>query len=98
MFARKKPNQDQATDKKDGDIKKDSAVEIAETKEPKEPSSKKWLIGIICGIIGLLGGVGCFLAIFLIPKEALPDLLYSNTKRHRRCKATIWANRCGRRI
>lgn len=40
------------------------------------PQDKKWLVFLLCGIVGLLGGIGCILAIFLLPKEAKPDLVF----------------------
>lgn len=62
---------------------KEKPVEMAEivdkvdkqsSKDKGAPTSKKWLVFLLCGIFGLLGGIGCILAIFLLPKEALPDL------------------------
>ncbi len=38
------------------------------------PIGKSWIAFLIGGILALLGGVGCILAIFLLPKEVLPDL------------------------
>lgn len=55
------------------------AVEKVNKKSGKnegEVTSKKWLVFLLIGIFGILGGVGCILAIFLIPKEALPDLVF----------------------
>ena len=40
------------------------------------PISKKWLVFLICGIIGVIGG-GVMIALpFLLPKDVLPDLEY----------------------
>ena len=35
------------------------------------PIGKSWIAFLIGGILALLGGVGCILAIFLLPKEVL---------------------------
>jgi hypothetical protein len=43
-------------------------------KKEGAPTSKKWLAFLLIGLFGILGGVGCILAIFLLPKETLPDL------------------------
>ena len=37
-------------------------------------SSRAWLVFLILGIIGMMGGVACVLVVFLMPKEVLPDL------------------------
>lgn len=61
----------------------ESASEIAgkEDEKPKKvekeaKSSKKWLVFLLCGIFGILGGAGMIVAMFLIPREVLPDLSY----------------------
>ena len=62
---------------------KEKAVEIDDTVEKIDkksgknegaPNSKKWLVFLFVGIFGILGGAGCILAIFLLPKETLPEL------------------------
>ena len=61
----------------------ESASEIAgkEDEKPKKvekeaKSSKQWLAFLLCGIFGILGGAGMIVAMFLIPREVLPDLSY----------------------
>lgn len=47
-------------------------------KKPIEPkkSPRSWLIFLIAGIVGIIGGVACLLVVFLTPKEVLPDLTF----------------------
>lgn len=62
-------------DKKPVDV--EEVVEKIDKKSGKNegaPTSKKWLVFLLIGIFGILGGAGCILAIFLLPKEVLPDL------------------------
>ncbi len=42
--------------------------------EKATKSSKVWLILLISGIVGIIGGLVCFLAVLLAPEETLPDL------------------------
>lgn len=47
-----------------------------EAKSKKEKSSKSWLVMLIFGIVGIVGGATMFLLPFIIPEEALPDLVF----------------------
>lgn len=62
------------------DEKTKKSSSILEKKEKKKLKSskvvKKWLVFLIVGIVGLLGGITCILLTFLLPKESLPDLVY----------------------
>lgn len=40
------------------------------------PKNKKWLVFLLCGIFGILGGAGMIVAMFLIPREVLPTLTF----------------------
>jgi len=41
-----------------------------------EKKSKKWIVFLAFGLIGLIGGISCVLVILLMPAEVLPDLSF----------------------
>lgn len=59
-------------DKKAKKEKKKAKKEASKEGKP----SKKWLLFLLGGIFGILGGAGMIVAMFLIPREVLPDLIY----------------------
>ena len=45
--------------------------------EPKkEPKKKGWLVFLILGILGMLGGGGMVAVVFLTPEETLPEIIF----------------------
>ena len=44
------------------------------TQNQLNKTPKSWLVFLIIGIVGVLGGVACLLVALLAPKEILPDL------------------------
>ena len=49
-----------------------------EDKKTKVGLEKKWITFLILGIIGILGGVGCFLFILLMPEEKRTGIVFPN--------------------
>ncbi len=66
----------EASEKVDEMAKTVDKIDGKSGKSKGAPQSKSWLVFLICGIVGLLSGIGCVLAIFLIPKETKPDLVF----------------------
>ena len=49
-------------------------IKDKEEKKPSKKLGKKWLILLICGIVGILAGIACFLVVFLQPKAEIEAL------------------------
>ncbi len=43
---------------------------------PKKVGSKKWLVFLICGIVGIVVGIACLLVVFLRPKAEIEALSF----------------------
>lgn len=48
---------------------------VTELKPDIKPK-KTWLVFLILGIIGMIGGGACILVVFLLPEEVVPDLVF----------------------
>ena len=61
-------------------IKMDEKITLNINNEisPSEAKDKKWLIFLICGAVGLVGGVGMALCSILLPREEKEALVFPN--------------------
>lgn len=65
------------------------------SKKNAKKGSKSWLIMLIFGIVGIIGGVVMFLFPFIVPKEALPDLVFPTIPSEKPTETAIYSNLTG---
>ncbi|MBR3254080.1 DUF3048 domain-containing protein [Candidatus Saccharibacteria bacterium] len=65
------------------------------TKPQKKPSEKSWIVFLVLGIFGILGGAGCAAFGFLAPKEKAPDLVFPQAPSAKAADNNIYSNLTG---
>lgn len=48
----------------------------SQSSEIKTKQKKSWIVLLILGVVGIIGGISCVAAVFLMPEEVSPDLTF----------------------
>lgn len=76
----------------------ENSEKISENREIENKAvreSKNWLVFLISGVIGILGGVGCILMEILTPKPEIPELEFPKIPSEKAENGVVYSNLTG---